>query len=117
MTSLTFTFGTREPQRRTFHGRRDGLRMFGNHYLGSLSRYAHLGDSAARYVKNLDSYTYLHFTVFANRNTRVLEDAWQAADVDEQRVISGETEWQIVSLNRWSAMPLPRYVVQMETVT
>ena len=80
---LRLTFGASAPEHRTFDRRHDGLREFADHRIAALSMCASIGDPAARYVTTYGGYRYLHFTVFINATTQILEDRWHSADHDK----------------------------------
>lgn len=113
---LKLAFGLDDPEQRTFDWVHDGLREFGDHGIAALSMCASIGEPAARYVATYGGYRYLHFTVFINANTRILEDTWHADDDKKLRIEGRGQAWQLVSLQYWtSGVPVARYLVQMET--
>ena len=115
--TLKLTIGFSDPEQRTFDWDHDGLRQFGDHSIAALSMCASIGDPAARYVATYGGYRYLHFTVFINANTRILEDTWHSADDDELHIEGRGRVWEIVSLRHWtSGVPTARYLVQMESL-
>ena len=114
---LKLTFGINDPEHRTFDWGHDGLREFADHRIAALSMCASIGDPAARYVTTYGGYRYLHFTVSINANTRILEDTWHSADLDDQHIEGRGRVWEIVSLQHWtSGVPAARYLVQMESL-
>ena len=114
---LKLNFGINDPEYYTFDWGHDGLREFADHRIAALSMCASIGDRAARYVTTYGGYRYLHFTVFINPNTQILEDTWHSADPEDQHIEGRSRVWEIVSLRHWtSGVPTPRYLVQMESL-
>lgn len=115
---LELAFGLSDPKHRTFDRDHDGLRQFAAlHGIAALSMCASIGDPAARYAVTHGGYRYMHFTVFINANTQILEDTWHSDEPDDQHIAGRGRVWSIVSLRRWSTgRPAGRYLVQMESL-